>query len=134
DLALHLERRGELRDALDVARRAVAADALSEEANRDVIRISAALGEPAEGLRRYRELERALAKELGVAPSAAARALAEGPARRPSAAAVSATAPEPGPAPARAAAPSSTLPPLPPPALPVAGRPPLHLTRFFGRE
>ncbi len=63
--------------ALDYARRAVAADPLREETHADLIRLLARAGQPAAAAREYQELERVLRDELGEAPSAAVRALAE---------------------------------------------------------
>lgn len=76
DLVGHLERTRDLRRALPLARRAVAADPLREEAHCDLMRVLAAAGEPAEALRQFRELERILAREIGVSPDARTRALA----------------------------------------------------------
>lgn len=76
------ERAGELvrsRDlprALDLAHRAVAADPLHEEACRDLMSALRAVGEAPAALRQYRELEAAIERELGAAPSPATRALA----------------------------------------------------------
>src|SRR5262249_41898953 len=71
------EQAGETDRALDVARRAVAADPLREEAHGDLIRLYLATGQPSAALRQYRELERLLREELGETPSAAMRALVE---------------------------------------------------------
>jgi predicted ATPase/DNA-binding SARP family transcriptional activator len=98
--------------ARDLARRAAAADPLSEPARRDLMRVLAALGDRAAAARELRELEGLLARELGVPPSAETRALAREIERGPAAA-----PPRP---------PASREPPRP--------RLPLELGRFFGRE
>jgi predicted ATPase/DNA-binding SARP family transcriptional activator len=72
-----LEQVGDLEGALEVARRAVGADPLREEAHYDLMRLYAAMGQPSAMLRQYQELERVLKEELGEVPSAATRALAE---------------------------------------------------------
>jgi predicted ATPase/DNA-binding SARP family transcriptional activator len=72
-----LEQTGDLEQALQVARRAVAADPLREEAHYDLMRLYAAAGQPSATVRQYQELERLLREELGETPSAATRALAE---------------------------------------------------------
>jgi predicted ATPase/DNA-binding SARP family transcriptional activator len=71
-----LVKAGDLPRALDYARQAVAADALREEAHRDLMRLYVATGQPSAALQQYRELERVLAQELGETPSAAIRQLA----------------------------------------------------------
>jgi hypothetical protein len=77
-LAEHLERAGDLHRALEYAGRAVAADPLREEAHHELIRFSAAAGQPAAARRQYRELARLLREECGETPSATTRALVEG--------------------------------------------------------
>lgn len=74
-LATLLEERGELTRAVVVIRRAVAAEPLREETHRHLIRLLAATGDPAAALRHYRDLERLLARELGVRPDEQTRAL-----------------------------------------------------------
>jgi DNA-binding SARP family transcriptional activator len=76
-LATDREQVGDLEGALEVARQAVRADPLREEAHYDVMRLCAALGQPSACLRQYQELERVLRDELEETPSAEARALAE---------------------------------------------------------
>lgn len=73
---VHLEQRGDLPRALQIARRAVAADPLREGAHRELMRLYVAVGQPAAALRQYRELERILQRELGAVPDEASRALA----------------------------------------------------------
>ncbi|MBC8104335.1 MAG: hypothetical protein H7Z41_17300, partial [Cytophagales bacterium] len=63
--------------ALDCARRALVADPVSEEIHCALIRLLALTGQPAAGLRQYREMEQILQRELDEEPSAAARTLAE---------------------------------------------------------
>ncbi len=75
-LATCLEESGDLRGALDTARRAARADPLREETVREVMRLCAASGETAAALRHYRDLERSLRAHLGLQPSPATRALA----------------------------------------------------------
>src|SRR5262249_11747289 len=72
-----LEQDHDVRRALEYARRAVSVDRLREDAQRDLIRLLAACGQPGAALRQYRELERLLKEELGSAPSAATRVLAQ---------------------------------------------------------
>lgn len=68
---------GDHRQAIEVARRAVAADPLREPAHRDLLRALAADGRRTEALRHFGELERLLADELGVAPDEESRRLAD---------------------------------------------------------
>lgn len=75
-LAALAETDGDLRSALQWARRAVAADPLCEAAHRDVMRLLTALGRGSAALQQYRELERLLAAELAAEPEAETRALA----------------------------------------------------------
>jgi predicted ATPase/DNA-binding SARP family transcriptional activator len=75
-LLAHLEQTGDVERALEYARRGVAADPLREEAQRDLIRLLAAAGQPAAALRRYQELKRLFKQELDASPSAATCALA----------------------------------------------------------
>jgi len=74
-LLAHLERASEFERALDYARRGVSADPLREEAHRDLIRLLAAVGQPAAALRQYHELERLLQEQLDGTPEPATRAL-----------------------------------------------------------
>jgi DNA-binding SARP family transcriptional activator len=62
--------------AFPAALRAASLVPLSEPAHCDLMRLHLTLGQPAEALRRYRELERILREELGSVPGADARALA----------------------------------------------------------
>jgi predicted ATPase/DNA-binding SARP family transcriptional activator len=71
-----LEQRGDLGRALQYARRAVSADPLREEAHHEVMRLLAATHQPEAALRQFEELERLLARELGVTPSPEIRAFA----------------------------------------------------------
>ena len=75
-LIQHLERIGEPPRAVEYARRAVAADPLSEEFHRDLMRLLAAGGQPDAALRQYRDIERILHEELADSPSASTIALA----------------------------------------------------------
>jgi DNA-binding SARP family transcriptional activator len=68
-------RTGEHRFALAVAETAAAADPLDEAAGRTVMRAAAAAGEPARALAAYERLGAALARNLGVDPAPATRAL-----------------------------------------------------------
>ncbi len=69
------ERAQEYDRALDCARRALAADPVSEEVHLDLIRLLALTGQPAAGLRQFREMEQILKRELDEEPSGAAHAL-----------------------------------------------------------
>lgn len=75
-LLQHLESEGEYQRALQFAQRGVRVDPLREEAHRDLIRLYAAAGQPAAGLRQYQELERLLKEQLGAVPSGESRELA----------------------------------------------------------
>jgi predicted ATPase/DNA-binding SARP family transcriptional activator len=99
------ERRGEYADALVVARRSLEMESWRESAHRAVMRSLAATGDRAGALRQYRQCERLLRDELGIAPDAETRALDE---------AIRAGAPA---APAR-----RTPPPLPPQPTSFVGR------------
>src|SRR5439155_17478794 len=59
------------RSALSLAERAVQADALSEGATRHLMRVLAAMQQPSQALRAYRQLETRLREELEEAPSEA---------------------------------------------------------------
>jgi predicted ATPase/DNA-binding SARP family transcriptional activator len=61
--------------ALDCARRALAADPVSESVHLSLIRLLARTGQPAAGLRQFREMEQILQRELDEKPSAAALSL-----------------------------------------------------------
>jgi DNA-binding SARP family transcriptional activator/transposase-like protein len=76
-LAKALAAAGDLQAAIDVGRRAVAADPLREDAHCDLMRFYAAAGRSSEALRQYRELERILREELGAIPSAATQGMLE---------------------------------------------------------
>jgi predicted ATPase/DNA-binding SARP family transcriptional activator len=71
------EEAGDLRGAVEAARRGVTLDPLREDAHQVLIRLLAAAGDRVGALRQHRELERLLAEELGPgwAPDAATRAL-----------------------------------------------------------
>jgi non-specific serine/threonine protein kinase len=74
-LVHELETMGQLRRALDYAARAVAADPLCEEGQRELIRLLARVGQPSAALEQSRRLETHLQKELGELPSEATRLL-----------------------------------------------------------
>ncbi len=76
-LAGSCEAAGELDEALEWSRRAVAVDPLSEDAHRNLIARLAASGDRARALMVYRALAERLRRELSVAPSPATRALVE---------------------------------------------------------
>jgi predicted ATPase/DNA-binding SARP family transcriptional activator len=76
-LVTALEELGDPERALEYARRAVAADPLREEAHYDLMRLYVAADQPSAMLRQYQELECLLREELGEAPSAVTRALAD---------------------------------------------------------
>lgn len=124
ELVGHLERTGEYDRALSYARQGVTIDPLCEEAHGSLIRLLAATGQRAAALHRYREMERLLRAELGVAPSLETQELgcalrdAEGTQHTP---------------------PVGTAPPRPLPTSLQAlssetGQLPLALTRFYGRQ
>src|SRR5579862_9196866 len=66
----------DLNRALDWVRKAVAADPLREETNRDLMRLLVATGQPSAALQQYRELETRLKQDLDAAPSGATRRMA----------------------------------------------------------
>ncbi len=74
-LAESSEEAGDLNQAIEWSRRAVAVDRLSEEAHRSLIARLAAAGDRARALVVYRTLVERLRRELSVAPSAATRGL-----------------------------------------------------------
>jgi DNA-binding SARP family transcriptional activator len=74
-LLAHLERAGQFDRAVEYGRRGVIADPLREEAHRDLIRLLAAVDQPAAALRQYDELKRLLREQLGATPTAVTRAL-----------------------------------------------------------
>jgi DNA-binding SARP family transcriptional activator len=76
-LAEEAERSGDLETALKRTREQVALDPLSEEAQRDLVRRLAATGDRAGGLAAYQSYGERLRRQLGIAPSAATRELAE---------------------------------------------------------
>ncbi|HLV79535.1 MAG TPA: AAA-like domain-containing protein [Chthonomonadaceae bacterium] len=96
-LANALEARGDLPDAIEMARRLVQQDPLREEVHCHLMRLLAASGNTAEVLRQYREMERTLRDDLGIAPSSATRALLAqlqtGPAAAPEQGGASASSP-----------------------------------------
>jgi len=135
--------------ALEYARRAVRVDPLREESHRNLMRLYAAVGRPAAALEQYRELKTLLQKELGGAPSAATRQLAEQLSRIGERAAGERTGAQDiaerkaelarriesvpvtvEPEPPQTTIPSFLHPPIPSPV----PRLPLQFTRFFGRE
>ena len=76
DLLGLLEDRGDIPQALDYARRAVAMEPLREDGHQQVMRLCVASGRPGDALDQYRELERILNEELGERPSPAMQRLA----------------------------------------------------------
>jgi predicted ATPase/DNA-binding SARP family transcriptional activator len=131
------EERGDLEGALSAARQAVSLDPLREEAHYDVMRLSAATGQPAACLRQYEELERMLREHLDETPSAEARALAEELRRNARTLVVARRSlPQtPLPEPRSPVIPASSGPPLRGASLaPLSRRLPVQLTCFFGRE
>ena len=69
------ERRGDVREAIDLTRRQVQLDPFDEGAHRRLMTRLAAAGDRADALRTYRFLSERLRRELGVAPSARTREL-----------------------------------------------------------
>jgi predicted ATPase/DNA-binding SARP family transcriptional activator/Tfp pilus assembly protein PilF len=108
------EAAGDLEQALELARRVLAADTLQEEAHQELIRLLAATGRTAAALLQFRELKRLLAAELGVEPSPATQALVERLQQQ-------------------APLPQPTL-PLPESIRPTPIALPRPLARFFGRD
>lgn len=76
-LAAGCEAAGDLDEALEWSRQAVAVDPLSEDVHRNLIVRLAASGDRARALTVYRALAERLRRELSVAPSPATRALVE---------------------------------------------------------
>ena len=72
-----LEAAGDARGALRYAHRAVAADGLREETHVLLIRLYAAVGDPAAARRQYQEWERISQRDTGERPDPAVRALVE---------------------------------------------------------
>lgn len=68
ELLQYHARRGSFEDAIDSARRILAADALREEVHRELIRMYLTTGQTASALRQYRVCEELLQRELAVAP------------------------------------------------------------------
>jgi predicted ATPase/DNA-binding SARP family transcriptional activator len=66
---------GDRDGAIHYGRAVLRLDPLSEEAHADLMRYYAAAGQPSAVLRQYREMERVLREEIGVAPSEESRAL-----------------------------------------------------------
>ena len=77
-LADEAERSGDLDAALDRTRDQVALDPLSEEAQRDLMRRLAAVGDRAGALAAYKSYGTRLRHDLGIAPSAGIREMADG--------------------------------------------------------
>jgi DNA-binding SARP family transcriptional activator len=75
ELAHALAESGDLAGAIEHARRALALDPWREDAHADLMRFYAAAGRLPDALRQFRELERVLRDEFGLAPSGATRAL-----------------------------------------------------------
>jgi class 3 adenylate cyclase/DNA-binding SARP family transcriptional activator len=76
-LAEEAERSGDLKGALDRTREQVSLDPLSEEAQRELVRRLAATGDRAGALAAYKAYGARLRRDLGLAPSAGIRELAE---------------------------------------------------------
>ena len=77
-LALRLTARGSFGLAAEAGLAALRSDPLRESANRALIRVFLAEGNPAEAVRHYRSYSTLLERELGLAPSAQMRELLEG--------------------------------------------------------
>src|SRR5438132_9382383 len=73
----HLEDAGDWEQAIEYARRAVAADPLRETTHQELIRMLAEGGQSSAALGQYRELERLLREELGEEPSPDTRVLVD---------------------------------------------------------
>ena len=70
------EKQGQFGRALDLAKRAIAADPLREDAQRTIIRSLAAAGRRGEALKHYEAFAALLKRDLAVEPDAATRSLA----------------------------------------------------------
>ncbi len=77
-LADRAERSGDFTRALDLARRALDADPLSEESHRRMIHLLAVSGQPAAALRHYQEMAQMLADELDLRPEPETEQLVHG--------------------------------------------------------
>jgi DNA-binding SARP family transcriptional activator len=77
ELVAHAEADGDLARAVELTRRRVALDPLSEESQRELIRLLAANGDRAAALAAYARLRERLRAELGIAPSPATRRLVD---------------------------------------------------------
>lgn len=116
---------GQWEDAIETARRAIAADPLHEEAHLALIRLFAQTGRMADAHRQYGELERLLRTELKLEPAAATRDLMQ-QLRVGQLAVSSRSAPQ---SPSFTAPERTLRPPNPPAAIL-----PVPLTRYYGRE
>jgi predicted ATPase/DNA-binding SARP family transcriptional activator len=154
ELVQVMEQEGELRQALDYAGRAVAADPLREEGQREFIRLLVRAGQPTAALDQYRRMESLLWEELREKPTAATQRLLGLTEQQAAAAPIachlhSEADQETAPASSPAGSPAVSPPPgspstngarTPEPAAPTKTdtartRPlPLPFTRFFGRE
>lgn len=76
ELVARLERNGDCERALHYAQRGANVDPLRESAQRDLMRLYAAVGQPVLALRQYHELRRLLCEQLEQEPDAATTALA----------------------------------------------------------
>jgi DNA-binding SARP family transcriptional activator len=117
-LAALAEAEGDMAAAIEWTRRALRHDRLREAGHRALIRRLADAGERAQAMAAYRRCRDVMAAELGIAPSAETRALAEG--LRSGAAPAAAPAD---------AVPAPAAPPQPPAPVAAPSRPPLR-----GRE
>jgi DNA-binding SARP family transcriptional activator len=81
-LASEYRRRGMQQEAIGRTERLLERDPLDEEAMQELLPALEAMGRRAEAVRRYRDFERRLAEELGVAPSDETRAVLDRPATR----------------------------------------------------
>ena len=139
---------GRLSEAIEVARRLVAAETTREGSHRLLMRHLIAAGRPGEAVRQYEELARTLRDRWDAAPDAETEALAE-EARNAPASPASPASPEPlaqpdpqqdDAAPAAEAVPSAPSPgaapaaDAPEPEPETAVRLPLRFNRFFGRS
>jgi adenylate cyclase len=76
-LRTHWEQAGDLHQAVHYARQEVRVDPFREGAQRELIRLLAAVGQASAALRQYAMLERLLQQELGAVPSAGTRSLVD---------------------------------------------------------
>jgi len=120
---------GQLDDAIETARRAIATDPLHEEAHGTLIRLFAQSGRMADAHRQYESLECLLQETMNLEPAPATQELMRQ---------LRSGLTFPTPAPVASSPPVPTAPSTAPPVIPPAEAPvatlPHSMTRFYGRE